>query len=63
MVSNVLLILLIITNSIVALYLLYQLYLKIKDKCKKDDIDPFSDADLYYKQLISEPNQKEMVFP
>lgn len=63
MVSNLLLVLLIFTNSIIAFYLLYQLYLKIKDKCKKDDIDPFNDTDLYYKRLVTEPNSKEMIFP
>jgi hypothetical protein len=63
MVSNLLLTLLIFTNSVIAIYLLYHLYLKIKNKCKKDDVDPFNDADLYYKQLITEPNSKEMIFP
>jgi len=61
MVSNVLLILLIITNSIVAIYVAYHLYLKIKEKCcgNPEENDPFADTDVYYKRLIND-SQTEM---
>ena len=74
MISNILIFLLIFSNSIVVIYLLYQLYLKIKMKCcNNDNIDPFADTDIYYKRLIDTPinneteiqneEAKKMMFP
>lgn len=63
MVSNLLLFLLILTNSVIAIYLAYHLYLKLSDKCKKEENDPFSDADLYYKRLSVDPKQTDLIFP
>ena len=61
MVSNILLVLLITTNSIIVIYVAYQIYLKLKDKCTKEDIDPFADTDIYYKKLINEAAEHETI--
>ena len=60
MTSNLLLALLIFTNSIIAIYLAYKLIAKMINKCKQEDIDPFSDTEIYYKKLIGEQKEQEM---